>query len=124
MNEEQLLQEARIEAEKVYPKNTPSHYSKSREENVKKQTIFIKGYIAKAKKQKSEAVDYAQQESEKAVREFKERLINDSDDYVEVFTLLRNVKYQTEREETQEYKMCFEMDLPKIIKGYLIEKLK
>ena len=68
--------------------------------------------------------EYAQQESEKAVNDCKERLIKDSDDYVEVFTLLRNVKYQTEKEETQEYKMCFEMDLPKIIKGYLIEKLK
>lgn len=61
---------------------------------------------------------------EEAVREFKERLINDSDDYVEVCTLLRNVKYETERDETTEYKMCFEMELPKIIKGYLIEKLK
>ena len=36
----------------------------------------------------------------------------------------RNVKYETERDETTEYKMCFEMELPKIIKGYLIEKLK
>lgn len=60
MNEEQLLQEARIEAEKVYPKNTPSHYSKSREDNVKKQTIFIKGYIANAKKRESEAVRFAE----------------------------------------------------------------
>lgn len=59
MTQEQLIQEARKEAEKFYPKNTASHYSKSREDNEKKQKIFIKGYLAKAEKRNSEAVIFA-----------------------------------------------------------------
>ena len=53
MNEEQLLQEARKEAEKVYPKLWDKLCIEA----------FINGYVANAKKQMSE------------VREFKERLI-------------------------------------------------
>ena len=64
--EEQLLQEARKEAEKVYPFKKGNDFSKGfNSEIVKinldllhKQELFIEGYIAKAKKQMSEAVDF------------------------------------------------------------------
>jgi len=68
MNEEQLLQEARIEAEKVYPildvDSIP--HNERREAIIRERDNsllnegFVDGYIANAKKQMSEAVEFAE----------------------------------------------------------------
>ena len=52
--EEQLLQEARIEAEKVYPEQQYIGTYPYRQEG------YIQGYIANAKKQMSDAVQFAE----------------------------------------------------------------
>jgi len=50
--EEKILQEARIEAEKVYPEQQYKGTYPYRQEG------YIQGYIANAKKQMSEAVEF------------------------------------------------------------------
>lgn len=66
MNEEQLLQEARLEAEKVYPEQQYRGTYPYRQEG------YIQGYIANAKKQMSEAVNFH--------LFLKELALNDTDD--------------------------------------------
>ena len=59
MNEEQLLQEARIEAEKVYPfKSDWSSHNNTIDFNQDRRLAYVQGYIANAKKQMSEAVEF------------------------------------------------------------------
>lgn len=53
MNEEQLLQEARLEAEKVVP------VRKMHDENMCEREAFEAGYIAHAKKKKGEMLKFA-----------------------------------------------------------------
>ena len=53
-NEEQLLQEARLEAEKIYPEQQYRGTYPYRQEG------YIQGYIANAKKKDSEAVEFVQ----------------------------------------------------------------
>ena len=53
MTEEQLLQEARKEAEKVYP------VRKMHDENMYEREAYIKGYVANAKKQMSQMLKFA-----------------------------------------------------------------
>jgi len=58
MNEEQLLQEARIEAEKFYPfKSDWSSHNDTIDFNQDRRLAYVQGYIANAKKQMSEAVE-------------------------------------------------------------------
>ena len=42
----------------------------------------------------------------------------------EIFEWLKAQNYQTEREETQEYLMYFELDMPKILEDYYEWKVK
>jgi hypothetical protein len=58
MNEEQLLQEARLEAEKVYPSKETGMGYFDNDINDAKQEGYISCYIANAKKRESEAVEF------------------------------------------------------------------
>ena len=59
MNEEQLLQEASLEAEKVYPfKSDWSSHNNTIDFNQDRRLAYVQGYIANAKKQMSEAVEF------------------------------------------------------------------
>lgn len=66
MNSEQLVQEARIEAEKVYPFKKGDDFSKGFNSEIvkinldllQKQGLFIEGYIANAKKQISNVDEF------------------------------------------------------------------
>ena len=59
--EEQLLQEARIEAENVYPfKSDWSSHNNTIDFNQDRRLAYVQGYIANAKKQMSEAVQFAE----------------------------------------------------------------
>ena len=58
MNKEQLLQEARKEAEKVYPfKSDWSSHNNTIDFNQDRRLAYVQGYIANAKKRESEAVE-------------------------------------------------------------------
>lgn len=60
MTQEQLLQEARKEADKVYPviMHSDSVFESERDINEFQRHFFIQGYIQQAEKRKSEAVEF------------------------------------------------------------------